>query len=317
MYPLFNLAQRIGIRKNTLIDALTPQSFYCDKSQNKGNSRFVFAGMFVFKGLVAGILNKYYAGSGTQLQHILGNLFRNQYLHSLFDQWKLNKWVRASDSFNVLQNKHIFVYAVLGCVAELSETEQNSFIFRYFINNNNEHIFKHAAKNHNVLHQANCLAKIIYGNSLICQHSLTQDNLHRAIITVKEGFVVADISSKSYHYTRKKAFKLALQVLSEINMKNFIDTFDYLDRIRKRIDQQNELRKQTIHQKIAEKQQLKKEREQKLKKIKAAKDAIRRKAQAEAKKRRAERAARLAEKQAKEAKPLSVKKRRYLEDKKK
>lgn len=46
-----------------------------------------------------------------------------------------------------------------------------------------------------------------------------------------------------------------------------------------------------------------------------ARDAKRRKSQAEAKKRKAENAARAAAKAAKEARPMSAKKRRFLEDK--
>ena len=48
-----------------------------------------------------------------------------------------------------------------------------------------------------------------------------------------------------------------------------------------------------------------------------ARDAKRRKSQAEAKKRKAENAARAAAKAQKEARPISAKKRRFLEDKKK
>ena len=57
--------------------------------------------------------------------------------------------------------------------------------------------------------------------------------------------------------------------------------------------------------------------EEKRKEIARARDARRRQIQAEQKKRKAENAAKAAAKAAKEARPMSARKRRYLEDKKK
>lgn len=75
----------MGISQAKLRNALTHSSFYDDKNQDKGNCRLVFLGMFGFKGREAMLLQKYYAGTGTQLQHTLGNLFTNERLIRLFD----------------------------------------------------------------------------------------------------------------------------------------------------------------------------------------------------------------------------------------
>ena len=105
--------------RTQLREVLTHSSFYEDAG--KGNSRYVFAGMFVFKGMVAQVLYRYYTGEGTKLQHVLGNLFRNERLERLFDELKLKQFVRAGEYFDISTHKHIFVYAVFGYVTTLDE----------------------------------------------------------------------------------------------------------------------------------------------------------------------------------------------------
>ena len=60
----------IEYNRNDLITVLTHNSF----SENN-NSRYVFLGQFQFRGFVAQWIFDNIAGSGTQLQHFLGNIF--------------------------------------------------------------------------------------------------------------------------------------------------------------------------------------------------------------------------------------------------
>ena len=73
--PLYSDLRKIFSRSQ-LRSVLTHSSFY--EKEGKGNSRYIFAGMFVFKGQVAEVLYRYFTGDGTRLQHILGNLFRQE-----------------------------------------------------------------------------------------------------------------------------------------------------------------------------------------------------------------------------------------------
>ena len=79
--PLYNDLRRIFSR-STLRTVLTHSSFY--EKEGKGNSRYIFAGMFVFKGQVADVLYQYFSGDGTRLQHILGNLFGKERLERMY-----------------------------------------------------------------------------------------------------------------------------------------------------------------------------------------------------------------------------------------
>ena len=102
--PLFNDLRRIFSRAK-LREVLTHSSFY--ETEGKGNSRYVFAGMFVFKGKVADVLFRYAVGEGTRLQHILGNLFRQERLERQFDEWHLGQFARAGEKFDIRAHKHI------------------------------------------------------------------------------------------------------------------------------------------------------------------------------------------------------------------
>lgn len=310
-------SRRIGVDKHTLKDALTHHSFYEDKDEKNGNSRMVFTGMFIFKGQVAEILGTYFSGTGTQLQHILGNLFKNEYLNTLFDEWKLRKWVRTSETFNIKTHKHIFVYAVFGCISKIDDDKRRHFIFKYFLNEKNKHIFIHVKRNKDLVYQAKELAKITLGEKIKIEMQITEGLLHKATITFNNGIVIAEAISKSYRYARKKAMKSTLEIISAINFEKYISESNYIERIQKRIEEEK-LRKQTeLQKKLQEKEKQRLLKVETNKRIKKARDLARRQTQADAKKRKEERAKIQTTKEAKEQRPLSANKRRHLEDKRK
>ncbi len=311
------LNRNLGIEKNSLKQALTHYSFYENKDDNKANGKLIFAGMFVFKGQVAEILVNYFSGNATQLQHILGNLFRNEYLHRLFELWTLKKWTRHAEKFDINSHKHIFVYAIFGCISSMEYDKRREFIFKYIINNENLHIFKHVTKNKDVVHQAKELAKITIGEKLKTKMLLTDDALHKAVVLFNDGTVIAEATSKSYRYARKKAMKNTLEIISNINFEKYVNESNYIERLQKRIEEEKEKKKKELTQKLAEKEKRRQEKTEEAKRIKKARDQARKKAQSEAKKRKVERDKIIAIKVAKEQRPLSAKKRRFLEDKKK
>lgn len=304
-----------GLDKNMLKQALTHQSYYKNNDDINSNRRLVFAGMYVFKGQIANILYSYYSGTGTQLQHVLGNLFKNEYLNKLFDNWKIKNKIRAGANFSINNYKHIFVYAILGCVSTLDDENRQRFVFQYIINNDTAHIFKHIYKNKDLINQAQVLAKSNFGKHLTTEMQLTENNLHVAIINYNDNTEVCRAESKSYKYARKKAMKLAINILSEINFNSYVSETDYLERIRKRIELEKEIYKKELENKLKQKEERRLENVKRGKRIKKAKDAARKKAQALAKKRKIERNALAVEKE-KKKKPLSTAKRRFLEDKK-
>ena len=48
------------------------------------------------------------AGAGTRLQHIQGNLFRNERLERQFDEWQLQQFARAGEKSDIKKHKHGF-----------------------------------------------------------------------------------------------------------------------------------------------------------------------------------------------------------------
>lgn len=282
------LAKRLGLNKTELKQALTHYSFYKKENEHKANGRLIFAGMFVFKGQLANILYNYFSGTGTQLQHILGNLFQNKILHQLFNKWALKDKIRAGQNFDINAHKHIFVYAILGCISQKDETTQRRFIFKHLINNDTKHIFKHFTRNNDLVAQANFIAKHSFNKKLITVMQLSDNELHKATVKFDDGTLICEVESKSYHYARKKAMKMALKILSQITFDNYVLETDYIERVKKRIEQEKELRKKEIEERIAMREAQRKKRLELYKKRKQIEDEKRRKAKAQAKKRKLE-----------------------------
>ena len=218
-------------------DVLTHDSFYADDQEksgfHRGNSRYVFAGMTVFKGQVADILYRYFSGSGTQLQHILGNLFRNEYLERLFDGWKLQSMVRFGGNFNVQSHRHIFVYAIFGYVSQQKEHIRNWFVFRYILNDDTRHIFEHDIRNKDILAQVNYIARQTSGKRLQIVMSTTEEGLNRATAVLDDGSVICEATSKSWQYARRKAARIALNILATPGRRVMLSNPEYQARIQK------------------------------------------------------------------------------------
>ena len=320
--PAYNDLRRI-FSEPKMREVLTHDSFYKsagdDRERKKesahGNGRYVFAGMTVFKGQVAEILFKFFSGSGTQLQHILGNLFKNDYLTQLFDRWKLSGRVRCGEGFDVAAHRHIFVYAIFGYVSTLDESTRNWFIFKFILNDETRYIFEHHLRNNDIFSQADYLVKQTDGRRLKIEMSLTEDGLHCATAMLSDGTVLCEATSKSWQYARRKVSKMALNILATPGRKALLSNPDYQERIRREEEERIAARKAEIAARDEAKAEARRKKEEELAEIKKLRDAKRRKSQAEAKARKAANAARAAAKAAKEARPMSAKKRRHLEDK--
>lgn len=312
--PLFYDLRRIFSRSK-LREVMTHSSFY--NEEGKGNSRYVFAGMFVFKGQVGDVLFRYYAGDGTRLQHILGNLFQQERLVKLFDEWHLRQFVRAGEKFDITAHKHIFVYALLGYVSTLDENTRNWFISKYILNDDVAHLLSHRKRNRDLLAQADNLVKQADGRRLSIEMEVTEDGLQKAKAVLSDGTVLCEAVSKSWRYARTKVTKMALNILATPYRKLLLSNTEYQERVIERIMAEKEKRQAEIKEREEQKKAAREKRKEQWKEYRRALDLKRRKNQAEAKKRKADNASRAAAKAAKEARPLSAKKRRYLEDKSK
>ena len=311
--PLFNDLRRIFSRAK-LREVLTHSSFY--QEEGKGNSRWVFAGMFVFKGQVGEVLFRYAAGEGTRLQHILGNLFRNERLERQFDEWQLQQFARAGEKFDIKKHKHIFVYAIYGYVSTLDEDLRQWFISKYIIGEA-EHLLNHRKRNRNLLAQADDIVRKTDGRRLTLEMEQTAEGLHKAKAMLSDGTLLCEAESKSWRYARQKATKLALDILAMPSRKYILSNPEYQARVLAKKEEEKSKRRAEIEARDAAKEAIREEKKAKRKEIAQERDRKRRASQAAAKIRKAENARRAAIKAAKEARPMSSKKRRFLEDKKK
>jgi hypothetical protein len=318
------LAERIGggAFSNELKRALTHKSFYKNEKSGNAGSRYIFLGQFAFRGLVADVLYKYTAMEGTQLQHLLGNMFKNEHLEKIGLRYDLFRLFRCGENFTADKHKHLAVFALLGFIAaHADENAKNFFIRKNFILAN-EHLFNQTRKRNDLLAQCNVLANMAFGKTVAVAMQKNGE-LWTTTVSVKET-ILSEKSSVSYQYSKKKSLKFALIALSEELNRQDEQTPDYAEKKQKvaTIEKQNietkKLKKQELY--LAKQAKKKAERDEKREKLKAEKqqaDLKRRQVQAAAKLRKEEQARKAEKRAAQLAKPMNAGKRRFLEDKKK
>jgi hypothetical protein len=194
--------------------SLTHQSF----NPEKNNSRYIFLGMYGFKGELCQWIYKQISGDGTHLQHLLGNISSQKYWERLFDAWGLKPHIRCGTNFDWQSHKHIFVAGFLGFVLEhCNEETINHFIYRFFILPND-----HLIAQQNFSHDD--WAKLLF----LCRQHLNvrpkvkyefNNGLH--VVKIKAGNrVLGSHESVSYFYAHKKAIRIALRnLISYLNIK--------------------------------------------------------------------------------------------------
>lgn len=225
--------------------ALTHQSF--DSHHN--GSRYVFLGQTHFKGIVAKRIFDFVPGKGTQIQHFLGNLFKNKYLEQIFAKHNMQHLIRYGADFDWEKHRHIFVYGLLGFVASHADAEQlQRFIFKEILEDKNHLMPQDNAIKKDHKTQVNHLCKQFY------------DKKPKLDITKKEdvyvftlyigGKLYKTIESKSYKYAHKKIWKATLRKLSEENHEKLLTDNSYLrliaDKEKLQKDKEDALRKQRL-----------------------------------------------------------------------
>ncbi|HAH54288.1 MAG TPA: hypothetical protein DCM02_03110 [Flavobacterium sp.] len=209
MIGIENLLNRYKIPydKNNIIKVFTHNSF----SDTNNNSRYVFYGQFAIKGKIADWIFNNIAGTGTQLQHFIGNVTSQKRLETYFDKWKISK-VRIAENSKLENQKHIFVYAVLGYIFENATKNQiEKFIFNELIKTA-DHLLPQNYKHKNRWDQFIFLSKL----HLLCKPKLTstvdENKINHVTIFVNNE-AYATHNSISYKYAKKKCVNDAIKKL--------------------------------------------------------------------------------------------------------
>jgi hypothetical protein len=210
MIGIENLLNRYKIPydKNNIIKVITHNSF----SDLNNNSRYVFYGQFALKGKIADWIFNNIAGTGTQLQHFIGNVTSQKRIETYFDKWKINK-IRIAENINIESQKHIFVYAVLGYIFEnATKTQIEKFIFHELIKTA-DHLLPQNYKHKNRWDQFMFLSKL----HLDCKPKLIatmDENKYNQITILVNNEMYASHHSISYKYAKKKCVNEAIKKLT-------------------------------------------------------------------------------------------------------
>lgn len=313
----------LGVYEHHLIKkALTHKSFYENKEEYKeGNSKYIFLGMYAFKGKVAEILRTYMPLTGTQLQHYLGNIFKNKQLENIYKRYHLKKCVRHSSDFPIKKQHHIFVYALLGFVFQYAnEKKLTQFIYRNFLENTEHLLPNKKTFSKDQWSQCLYLVKMHYNAVPTMSFLKEEDNNYTCTLFVEKESIAQGTSS-SKQYAQKKCLKIALQYIAEAIKKEWISNPINIESEKRIKKLESERIAKQRHQKIKEYKERQKtrafrvaKRKAKRKKEMILRDLERRKAKAKAKKRREEREQKLKEMKM-ALSTMSVAKRRHLQDK--
>lgn len=186
----------------------------------KNNSRYVFLGQYYFRGKLSHWVFKNISGTGTQLQHYLGNIFSQNALSKLYDKWKIN-YIRTAENINTESQKHIFVYAVLGYIAEKANKKKlDDFMFYTFIFPN-DHLLPKNHKYKNRWFQLVTLCNYHFKQKPTLKTTLEPDEKTKVRISLAEN-VLFEYSAIDFKIAKKRAVKEALKaVAKQIEAKTF------------------------------------------------------------------------------------------------
>lgn len=276
-----------------------------DKSTS--NSRLVFAGQFIFRGKIAEWVYENINGTGTQLQHYLGNVFSQRFIEHFFDCNLAHLPIPLPDEV-IKRQKHIFTYSFLGFMLEKASPEElNNFILNEFIFPNDKYLPANF-KPKNYWEQLILLCKQIYGKPPVRKETTDVDgknitvSVHipslkddlgdtgaREPVEWEDGFssdsegVVFAATSVSYKYALKKAIRKALQFVAEAGNKQLNESYGYRQRLQeaasKKAEEEKQLKEQIqeAHRIRIEGHQMRMSHKREIdKKLKAEKDRNRR-----------------------------------------
>lgn len=303
--------------------ALTHASYYKTEQPEKSNNRFVFTGMFAFKGEVAATMNRFVPGTGMQLQHALGNIFRNENLTRIYDNFGLKNLIRYGNDFDAEKHTHIFVYAFLGFVFQHTPPEELSrFISRHIILPNYR-LLDFSSKSKDLEAQCNVISRILFGNVVKVNTAKLSEKQFETRVSI-DSYVISCEIAGGYRYSRTKSLKKALKSLLEDMFFVESQNPEFLLRIKKIEQMQEEKMKQMKEEKLrqqAEKEERKRKenilKKQKRKEEKEQRDLARRKAKIVANQRKESRKGKntiYREYSAEEIASMNAAKRRRLED---
>jgi hypothetical protein len=313
----------LGVRglQSELTRSLTHYSFYDNHDDDRSNSRFVFNGMFGFKGEVANLAIRLMPGNGKQLQYFLGNIFASEKLKRIFDRYQLGPLCRFGKGFDIEKHKHIMVYGFMGFVSEFaSEAKLERFIMKNFFEGNS-HLFPGFSHNRDLLAQLTYFSRMTHNRNPVLK-TLKKGETYQTIVSVN-GSEIVTAESMGFRHSRKKAMKTALLFLSAPLAGKLASDDAFLEREAQRaIAEKEKMVKQKMEkaEKYSEKQQkkltIRSEKRVERRKQAIEREIMRRRAKMRAKA-RAESIEKKLEKEQAALARMSADKRRHLQDKKK
>lgn len=169
--------------------------------------------MYAFKGLVCEYAFRHIAGTGTQLQHYLGNIFKNSFLENFFIKYHLRQFCRFTE-IDIEKLNPIFVYALLGYLYENADAEQwETFIFNELILPNDKHL-PHNHRSSNIWDQFIFLCKQHFEQR---PKIIFDKNEDQNIVKIQLSETsIGEHSSISFKYAKKKAIHLAMKWVATI-----------------------------------------------------------------------------------------------------
>jgi len=197
------------------------------ENTDNNNSRYIFWTQFAFRGIVAEYIFEHIGGSGTQLQHYLGNITSDKWYAALFDKFGLATYV--SKEHYSEHNKHLYAQGFVGwLLTRVTQDRLISFIHRFFLVPN-DHFLPNTFVHRDDWQILQLLCKQNDIPKPKMQHFFDEADKGHTIVCICNGTTYQH-TSVSFKYAKKKAIKMALKaIVMEFNQTLMSDE-QYLER---------------------------------------------------------------------------------------
>lgn len=301
---------------------LTHSSFYNKENHKEDTaSKYIFLGMYAFKGKVAEILCKYVPLNGKQLQHYLGNIFKQSQLEKIYKHYHLERGVRYGKNINIEEKHHLFVYAILGFIYSYADEKQlQKIIYNNFIKETAFLMPDKSIMQKDIWAQCIYICRMYYNQKPEISIEKNENGIFYCCVSIGQE-IIGTKESKNKQYAKKTAAKIALKKIADDINQEWIENplKQEQDRRIKKQKAEKEAKLKAIQLKEYKEKQKKRaeeiaKRKNERKKIAIEKDKQRRIAKEKSRK-RIEEIEEIRKKQKTAIANLSVAKRRHMQDK--
>lgn len=182
---------------------------YFGTDKNKGNSAYIYAGKYIFRGILAKRMLKKVIRPVVHVEQALTKCYSKKELSKLFDLYQLNQHVKAGETLDINSRKSDFVLALLGFIVLSADVEFiNQFIDSNFIEDASRFFPKEAPRIEEIVNNY-----YLENEGLpVSENTIKLEVGYETTLSIGNKPLVC-VTSASYKYSKKKAYKTLFRLI--------------------------------------------------------------------------------------------------------